>query len=100
MLNIQKVPLENTRRLKSLQPAASQSTSSADDYRRLLAALDEGWRIMEAAKFLAHGRNAEGRGYLLTLAHPRLMLTREWDVAGSPEMDELLAFESVPGFHG
>ena len=68
----------------------------AADYLRLLAALDEGWQIIEAADLLAHGTNAEGRGYLLTLMHPRRLLTREWNVIRSPEIDLLLAHEHVP----
>lgn len=95
MLNTPTTPLENARRWENRQ----QSMHGAD-YLRLLAALDEGWRIVEAAKYLAHGNNAEGRGYQLTLMHPRRMLTREWDIACGPEVEALLAFESVPGFHG
>jgi len=71
-------------------------TGHAADYLRLLAALDEGWQIIEAANLLAHGTNAEGRGYLLTLMHPRRLLTREWSIIRSPEIDLLLAREHVP----
>ena len=99
MLNIQNTPLKTAQRWERLQQPVHGSAHSAD-YLRLLAALDEGWRILEAADFLAHGQNAEGRGYLLTLAHPRLLLTREWDVERSPEVTALLAFEGVPGFRG
>ena len=99
MLNTQNAPLETTQRWERLQQPVHGSAHSSD-YLRLLAALDEGWRILEVADFLAHGKNAEGRGYLLTLAHPRLMLTREWNVARSPEVTALLAFEGVPGFQG
>jgi hypothetical protein len=67
------------------------------DTLRLLAALDEGWQILEAANYLAHGNNAEGLGYLLTLYHPRLRLTREWNASYSKDMEALLAFEGVPG---
>lgn len=80
-----------------MQQPVHGSTQPADTL-RLLAALDEGWQIAETADYLAHGLNAEGRGYILTLFHPRQLLTREWQVARSPEMDALLAFESVPGF--
>jgi hypothetical protein len=73
-------------------------TGRLSDYQRLLAALDEGWQIIETADFLAHGVNAEGRGYLLTLMHPRRFLTRELDVVRSPEITALLALEGVPGF--
>jgi hypothetical protein len=69
------------------------------DTLRLLAALDEGWQIQEAAIYLAHGSNAEGLGYLLTLYHPHLRLTREWNTVHSADLDALLAFEGVPGFN-
>jgi hypothetical protein len=99
MLNSLNYPPETAPRWESLQQPVHGSGLSSD-YLRLLAALDEGWQILEAADFLAHGKNAEGRGYLLTLAHPQRRLTREWDVVRSPEMDTLLAFEGVPGFRG
>lgn len=62
----------------------------------LLAALSGGWQILETAKYLAHGLNAEGQGYLLTLYNPLQGLTRELNVAKSPDMDALLAFENLP----
>jgi hypothetical protein len=99
MLNSQNTPLENnTRRWERLQQPVHGSGLAAE-YLRLLAALDEGWSILEMADFLAHGKNAEGRGYLLTLAHSRPMRTRKWEVAHSPEMEALLACEAVPGYH-
>lgn len=82
-------------RWEGLQQPVHGSAHTAD-YLRLLAALDEGWQIAEAAELLAHGTNAEGRGYLLTLMHPRRRLTREWNVMRSPEIDRLLAYEAVP----
>ena len=69
------------------------------DTLRLLAALDEGWQIQEAASYLAHGSNAEGLGYLLTLYHPKRSQTRECAVSNSPDIDALLAFENVTGFY-
>lgn len=71
-------------------------SAHAADYLRLLAALDEGWQIVEAADMLAHGKNAEGRGYVLTLMHSRRLLTREWNITRSTEIDALLACEAVP----
>ena len=68
----------------------------AADFLRILAALDEGWQIVEAADILAHGSNAEGRGYVLTLMHSRRLLTREWNIMRSPEVDALLVHEHVP----
>jgi hypothetical protein len=99
MLHSQNHHHKNTPHWESIQQPVHGSNHSSD-YLRLLAALDEGWRILEAANLLAHGKNAEGRGYLLTLSHPRLSLVREWEVARSLEIDNLLAFEGVPGFHG
>lgn len=90
--------LGHTLNWERIQPATNPATDAGSDYQRLLAALEEGWQIVETADFLAHGSNAEGRGYLLTLMHPRRLLTREWNVARNPEMTALLAFEGVPGF--
>ena len=99
MLNTSNKHIEHSTRWERIQQPV-HGTGRSSDYLRLLAALDEGWQITEAAYFLAHGTNAEGRGYLLTLMHPQRMLTREWNVMGSPEVDALLAFERVPGFKG
>ena len=68
------------------------------DMLRLLAALDEGWQILEAANYLAHGTNAEDRGYLLTLFNPQRRLTRECNVKSSPSMDSLLHVQGVLTF--
>jgi hypothetical protein len=91
--------LSKTLQLGSRWDAIQQpvhGTAHMADHLRLLAALDEGWQIVEAAEMLAHGVNAEGRGYVLTLMHPRRFLTREWNVMRSPQMDALLAHEAVP----
>ncbi len=69
------------------------------DTLRLLAALDEGWQIQEAASYLAHGSNAEGLGYLLTLYHPKRGQTRECSVTHNADIDALLAFENVTGLY-
>ena len=74
------------------------SANHQADTLRLLAALDEGWQILEAANYLAHGINDEDRGFLLTLYHPQRGLTREWSVTNSSSMNNLLAFEGVPGY--
>lgn len=100
MLHSQNYYHKNTSPWESLQQPVHGSEEHSSDYLRLLAALDEGWRILEVTKFLAHGKNDEGRSYLLTLAHPRMPIVREWEVARSLEIDNLLAFESVPGFNG
>jgi hypothetical protein len=100
MLNTSNKPIELSTRWDHTQQPIHGTGYSTSDYLRLLAALDEGWQIGEVAEILAHGANAEGRGYMLTLMHPRRLLTREWSVMRSPEVDALLAFERVPGFKG
>jgi hypothetical protein len=97
MLN-SSISFETTPRWESLQQPVHGSGRCSDDYLRLLAALDEGWQIVESADFLAHGTNTEGQGFLLTLMHPRRHLTREWSLVRSLEVETLLAFEGVPGF--
>jgi hypothetical protein len=97
MLTITNHEIESQNRWERLQQPVHGSAQSADTL-RLLAALDAGWQITETADYLAHGLNAEGRGYLLTLFHPRLHLTREVNAARNPEIDALLAFECVPCF--
>jgi hypothetical protein len=99
MLHTSNKHTEHSTRWERIQQPV-HGTDSPSDYLRLLAALDEGWQIVEVAYLLAHGSNAEGRGYLLTLMHSHRLLTREWNVMRSPEVDALLAFEGVPGFHG
>jgi len=99
MLNTSNQLIENSTRWERVQQPV-HGTGRSSDYLRLLAALDEGWQIVETADFLAQGANAEGQGYLLTLMHPRRLLTREWSVPSSPEVTALLAFEGVPGFKG
>ncbi len=71
-------------------------TSANTDDRTLRLALDEGWIIAEATHLLAHGANDEGRGYLLTLMHPRRLLNRQMMVPASPEIEALLNYQMVP----
>lgn len=97
MLTITNHEVESQYRWERMQQPVHGSDQSADTL-RLLAALDAGWQIIETADYLAHGLNAEGRGYLLTLFHPHLHLTREVNAARNPEIEGLLAFEGVPGF--
>ena len=65
------------------------------DLLRLLAALDEGWQILEVANYLARGLNSEGKGYLLTLYHPARRLTREWNMAAASGIENILKFEGI-----
>ena len=95
MLNTISATLQIGTRWDMIQQPVHGSSRAAD-HLRLLVALDEGWQIVEAADMLAHGANAEGRGYVLTLMHPRRMLTREWNVMRSPQVEALLAHEIVP----
>lgn len=88
---------EFSNRWERVQQPVHGSGQKADEL-RLLAALDEGWQIVEIADYLAHGNNAEGRGYLLTLFNQNQLQTREWSIARTPKIDSLLAFEGVPGF--
>jgi hypothetical protein len=71
--------------------------SQQADVLRMLAALDEGWQILDVANYLAHGSNAEGRGYLLTLYHPQRRMTRECNVGYSAGMEALLATQRAAG---
>ena len=98
MLETVNATLKIGTRWEGLQQPVHGSAHAAD-YLRLLAALDEGWQIVEAAEILAHGSNDEGRGYLLTLVHSRRLLTREWNVMRTPELDALLVHEIVPMAH-
>lgn len=97
MLNTSNMLSETVYRWESLQQPIHGSGYPAD-YLRLLAALDEGWQIMNATEYLAQGNNTGGCAYLLVLTHPGRPLTREWDVMHSPEVEALLVFEDVPGF--
>jgi hypothetical protein len=65
------------------------------DTMRLLAALDEGWQILETANYLAHGLNAEGLGYLLTLYNPKLGQTRELSIVHNQDIEAILKFEGA-----
>jgi hypothetical protein len=58
--------------------------------------LHQGWTISEAAQMLAHGKNDENSGYILTLADPTGHLLRETYVRRSADMDALLKQQHVP----
>lgn len=58
--------------------------------------LGKGWIISEAAQMLAHGRNDENSGYILTLSDPTGHFMRETFVRRSADMDALLKQQLVP----
>ena len=59
-------------------------------------ALHNGWLILEATRVLAHGKNDNGRGYILTLSNPSGSLQRAYFLRASTETEALLASEHVP----
>jgi len=76
-----------------LQESARPSTKPAD-FLLLLSALDAGWQILEAARWLPFNKDDSGL-YLVTIFHPRALLTRTVSIRHSPEVDALLKNESV-----
>lgn len=72
------------------------ATNLAEDHLRLLAALDDGWQILEAARLSARGEQGLGEYYLLTLTHPARMLVRQTTLRKNGQIDELLEHERVP----
>ena len=59
-------------------------------------ALRKGWLILEATRVLAHGKNDNGRGYIVTLSNPTGNLQRAYFLNASTEAETLLAQEHVP----
>jgi len=76
-----------------LQEPARPSTKPAD-FLLLLSALDEGWQILEAVRWLPFNGNDSGL-YLVTIFHPRALVTRAISIRHAPEVDALLKNESV-----
>ena len=81
-----------------IQQSTTESNQKSEES-QLLSALNEGWQIQEAATYLAHGLNAEGRGYLLTLYNPTRSLTRQWNIASSQSTNALLELEGAAFCH-
>jgi len=67
-----------------------------EDYSQLLAALDDGWQILEAARLSAQSRTGLDEYYLLTLTHPARMLVRQTMLSKNEPIDKLLERECVP----
>ena len=59
--------------------------------KNMIEALDKGWMVSNVANVLAHGRNDEGRGFLVILAEPKKHLSREMYLPYSPEAETFLA---------
>lgn len=60
----------------------------------VIHALQDGWTVSQVATVLAHGRNDEGRGFLVTLAEPHLHMLRELYLPYSQEAETLLKQDS------
>ncbi len=53
-------------------------------------AIRKGWKVSDVANVLAHGRNDEGRGFLVTLMEPRNHISRQVYLPYSLETEKLL----------
>jgi hypothetical protein len=53
-------------------------------------AIKKGWTVSDVANVLAHGRNDEGRGFLVTLMETKNHLSRQVYLPYSPETEMLL----------
>ena len=92
MLNYQ--TLETNTVWNRLQAPARPAHVPAD-YLLLLSALDEGWTITDVVRLLAHGRNDEGRSYIVTLMHPHRLQVYRMTVAQNAHSDALLESEGL-----
>jgi len=57
---------------------------------KLVEALSNGWTVSSVASVLAHGKNDEGRGFLIKLAEPNQHMLREVYLPYSEEAQKLL----------
>ena len=55
-----------------------------------IEAIKKGWTVSDVANVLAHGRNDEGRGFLVTLMEPKNHMSRQVYLPYSPETEMLL----------
>lgn len=76
-----------------LQELARKGQKPAD-HLLFLAALDEGWRIVETVRLDPFTATRSG-AYLLTLFHPQRLLSSQIIVERSEEIDRLLLEEDV-----
>jgi len=65
------------------------------DMSNFVEALDNGWTVSDVATVLAHGRNDEGRGFLVTLMEPKNHMTRQVYLPYSVETEKLLDRASI-----
>ncbi|MGB7875101.1 MAG: hypothetical protein WBL25_12015 [Anaerolineales bacterium] len=62
----------------------------------MLEALKSGWTVSDVTTVLAHGRNDEGRGFLVTLMQPKNHMSRKVYLPYSAETETLLNRASLP----
>ena len=62
----------------------------------VIEALKKGWSVSDVATVLAHGRNDEGRGFLVTLMEPKNHMSRQVYLPYSPETEALLNQAAMP----
>ena len=57
---------------------------------KIIEALSSGWKVSSVANVLAHGKNDEGRGFLIKLTEPNQHMLREVYLPYSEEAQKLL----------
>ena len=62
----------------------------------VIEALKRGWSVLDVATVLAHGKNDEGRGFLVTLMEPKNHMSRKVYLPYSPETEALLNQAPMP----
>ena len=63
---------------------------------KIVEALNNGWTVLDVATVLAHGRNDEGRGFLVTFMEAKNHMSRKLYLPYSPEAEKLLSQMSMP----
>jgi hypothetical protein len=87
--------IKHKKSLSSIPQPVHKASLPADNL-RFLAALKGGWMVTDVAEMIAHGRNDDGRSYLLTLAHMQKLLVKEMIVSKGTLVDTLLAQNGIP----